>query len=679
MASNIKIKNEMLKVTPDLLDFSVPNPRFAGIDYDVNDATPYGDAIDKMYASMVETYKKTGSLLLQPIICEQVKGNYIVRAGYTRAMTFVSRYEDLCKELDTTVEIPVYIMDGINIVDSLTENVLRSEQHFITLAHAIRQAVAVKGVTLPKIASQLGISVNRATSLRKIAALNKEAIKLCFEGVIDESGATALCDMPDAVQKMIVDEIYNRDLHTEGEPLDAREILRLSNYCMPEISDNIPEESFVDLYGNVHPEIKAEKWYINIGNMFDRPRTSDIEATRARAKAYWEKFIDDNKLKVVDRYSIMGWVPCSMGTHPEEVACWDYDSSIKFFVKPSLIESVTVEERYVEKKQDAAIERVNRKITSLKEQARKKVVFNLMKKLNQNGAELEYAVRAFFKGVHINNGLKACIDHLLDEEIANGPDLVDKAGASYAMTLYLLGNLMTMSSYSPGVLSSFFKHNNIDLEKEYEKEYAAIELQRASMTEKATERSEEIDEDAKAKRQFVTDMCYTVVYETGKDMFNSIDEADEALLTYICKNLGMPYKGSEFIMRMRVKNVVNQILSTIEVYSDTDSMLAGYKMLELCNSKGSEMFNFATKEETLNGTDLNASMKEIASAMYENNFVNVNATLQTFDIKGIIKSSDNELRRKAMFVSFFTKVKECFNFKTSFAYKNDKNKYQVIG
>ena len=285
MASNIKIKNEMLKVTPDLLDFSVPNPRFAGIDYDVNDATPYGDAIDKMYASMVETYKKTGSLLLQPIICEQVKGKYIVRAGYTRAMTFVSRYEDLCKELDATAEIPVYIMDGINIVDSLTENVLRSEQHFITLAHAIRQAVAVKGVTLPKIASQLGISVNRATSLRKIAALNKEAIKLCFESVIDESGATALCDMPDAIQKMIVDEIYDRDLHTEGESLDSREILRLSNYCMPEIAENVPEESFVDLYGNVHPEIKAEKWYINIGNMFDRPRTSDSDATKARAKA----------------------------------------------------------------------------------------------------------------------------------------------------------------------------------------------------------------------------------------------------------------------------------------------------------------------------------------------------------------------------------------------------------
>jgi hypothetical protein len=678
MASNIKIKNEMLKVTPDLLDFSVPNPRFAGIDYDVNDATPYGDAIDKMYASMVETYKKTGSLLLQPIICEQVKGKYIVRAGYTRAMTFVSRYEDLCKELDATAEIPVYIMDGINIVDSLTENVLRSEQHFITLAHAIRQAVAVKGVTLPKIANQLGISVNRATSLRKIAALNKEAIKLCFEGVIDESGATALCDMPDAVQKMIVDEIYDRNLHTEGESLDDKEIVRLSNYCMPEIAENVPEESFVDLYGNVHPEIKSEKWYINIGNMFDRPRTSDIEATRARAKAYWEKFIDDNKLKVVDRYSIMGWVPCSMGTHPEEVACWDYDSSIRFFVKPSLIESVTVEEQYVEKKQDAAIERVNRKITSLKEQARKKVVFDLMKKLNQDGAELEYAIRSFFKGVHINNGLKACIEHLLDEEIANGPDLVDKAGASYAMTLYLLGNLMTMSSYSPSALSLFFKDNNIDLEKEYEKEYADIELQRSAMTEKATERSEEIDDDAKARRQFVTDMCYTAVYETGKSMYNSIEEADEALLTFICKNIGIPYKGSEFIMRMRVKNLVDQILKTIDDEADTESMLAGLKMLDNCKSRAIRMFNETTKEETLNGTDLNTQMKELASILHESEYVNVNATLQTFDIKGIIKSSDTEQRRKAMFISFFTKTKECFNFKTSFAYKNDKNKYQVI-
>jgi hypothetical protein len=678
MASNIKIKNEMLKVTPDLLDFSIPNPRFAGIDYDVNDATPYGDAIDKMYGSMVETYKKTGSLLLQPIICEQVKGKYVVRAGYTRAMTFVTRYEDLCKEIGATAEIPVYIMDGINIVDSLTENVLRSEQHFITLAHAIRQAVAVKGVTLPKIASQLGISVNRATSLRKIAALNKEAIKLCFEGVIDESGATALCDMPDAIQKMIIDEIYDRDLHTEGEALDDREIVRLSNYCMPEISESVPEESFVDLYGNVHPNIKEEKWYINVGNMFDRPRTSDSDATKARARAYWEKFIEENKLKVVDRYDIMGYISCDMGTHPEEVACWDYDGNIRFFVKPSLIESVKAEESYVEKKQDAAIERVNRKITSLKEQARKDVVFRLMKQLNQDGASLDYAVLAFFKGMHINNALRTCIEHLLGDSISNGADLVDKAGASYAMTVFLQANLMTMASYTPNVLSMFFKDNNIDLEKEYENEYSSIELKRADMTEKATERSEEIDDDAKARRKFVVDMCYTNVYETGKSVYNSIDEADEALLTYICKNIGIPYKGSEFIMRMRVKNLVNQILNTIDDDADAESMLAGLKMLDTCKSRSIRMFNDATKEETLNGTDLNTELKELASILHEYDFVSANAMLQTFDIKGIIKSSDTEQRRKAMFVSFFTKVKECFNFKTAFAYKNDKNKYQVI-
>jgi hypothetical protein len=484
--------------------------------------------------------------------------------------------------------------------------------------------------------------------------------------------------MPDAIQKMIVDEIYDRDLHTEGESLDDREIVRLSNYCMPEIPENVPEESFVDLYGNVHPEIKAEKWYINVGSMFDRPRTSDSDATKARSKAYWEKFIDDNKLKVVDRYSIMNWVECNIGTHPEEVACWDYNDSIRFFVKPSLIESVTIKEEYVEKKQDAAIERVNRKITSLKEQARKKVVFDLMKNINQDETKLEYAIRSFFKGTHINNGLKSCIEHLLDEEITNGTNLVDKAGASYAMKLYLLGNLMTMSSYSPSALSLFFKDNNIDLEKEYEKEYASIELQRSSMTEKATERSEEIDDDAKARRQFVTDMCYTNVYETGKSIYNSIDEADETLLTYICKNIGIPYKGSEFIMRMRVKNLVDQILNTIDDDADSESMLAGLKMLDTCKSRSIRMFNDATKEETLNGTDLNTELKELASILHEYDFVSANAMLQTFDIKGIIKSNDTEQRRKAMFVSFFTKVKECFNFKTAFAYKNDKNKYQVI-
>jgi hypothetical protein len=367
-----------------------------------------------------------------------------------------------------------------------------------------------------------------------------------------------------------------------------------------------------------------------------------------------------------------------MGTHPEEVACWDYDGSIKFFVKPSLIESVKAEESYVEEKKDATIERVNRKITSLKEQARKDVVFRLMKQLNQDGATLDYAVLAFFKGMHINNTLRACIEHLLGDSISNGADLVDKAGASYAMTVFLQANLMTMASYSPNVLSMFFKDNNIDLEKEYENEYSYIELKRADMTEKATERSEEIDDDAKARRKFVTDMCYTNVYETGKSIYNSIDEADEALLTYICKNIGIPYKGSEFIMRMRVKNLVNQILNTIDDDADSDSMLAGLKMLDTCKSRSIRMFNDATKEETLNGTDLNTELKELASILHEYDFVNANAMLQTFDIKGIIKSSDTEQRRKAMFVSFFTKVKDCFNFKTAFAYKNDKNKYQVI-
>jgi len=119
-------------------------------------------------------------------------------------------------------------------------------------------------------------------------------------------------------------------------------------------------------------------------------------------------------------------------------------------------------------------------------------------------------------------------------------------------------------------------------------------------------------------------------------------------------------------------------MKTIDDEADTESMLAGLKMLDNCRSRAIRMFNEATKEETLNGTDLNTQMKELASILHESEYVNVNATLQTFDIKGIIKSSDTEQRRKAMFISFFTKTKECFNFRTAFAYKNDKNKYQVI-
>lgn len=668
----------MLKVTPDVLDFSVPNPRFAGIDYDVTDPTPYGEAIDKMYSSMIETYKKTGSLLLQPVICELKDGKYIVRAGYTRAMTFVSRYDDICKEIEATAELPVYIMDGINIVDSLTENVLRNEQHYVTMAHAIKQAITIKGVTLPKIASQLGISLNRATSLRKIAALSKDAIKLCFENVISESGAATLAEMPEPIQNLIIQEIYDRGLETEGEALDGGEILRLSNYCMPEIPESVPEHSFTDIDGNIHPDIRAEKWYINLGNMFEKPRTSDRDAMESRQKAYWTKFIEDNKLKVVDRYDIMGWVECKMGTHSEEVACWDRNGGISFYVKPSLIEAVKSENAYVEKKQQDAIDRVNRKITSLKEQARKKVVFELMKQLNENGAEMEAAIKAFFKGINFNNSLKDCIAHLLGETFSDGRDLVQKAGPSYALTLYLLGNLMTTASYSPSDLHWFFKDNNINLDAEYNKAYEVIENERDSMMEKANERSEELDEDAKSKRQFVTDLCYTVVYETGKSIYNSLDEADEALLTFVCKNIGLPYKGSEYIMRMRVKNVVDQILNSIDADADTDSMIAGLKMLDLCMDKTVNFFNDATAKEQINGTDITAELKDLGSIYHEYNFVNANAMLLNYDIKGIIKSADNELRRKAFFVSFLSKAKDCFNFKTYFAYKNDKNKYQVI-
>lgn len=679
MSTKVKIKNEMFTASPDKLDFSVPNPRFAGIDYYADDLAPYGDAIDKMYSSMIETYKKTGSLLLQPIIVESKDDKYVVRAGYTRAMTFVHRYEHLCKELECAVEIPVYVMDGINIVDSLTENVVRSQQHYITLAHAIRQAVAVKGVTIAKIASQLGISVNRATSLRKIAALPQDAIKLCFDNVISENGAAFLASYPDRIQRMIIDEIFIRDLHLEGELIDQEDIERLSNMCMPVIDERVPVEEFTDLEGNYHPHITKEPWYINVGSIFDSARTYNEEATRNRSRAYWEKFVEDNNIKIVDRYDVMNWHQCNMGTHPDEVACWDYSESfINFFVKPSALESINNSDERVEQKQNDAIERVNRKITSMKQQARKDVVFRLFYELNQNGCILDKAILHLLKDMHINGSTKEALSHLFGEEISNGRDLYQKCGSDYALTLFLLSNLMTTYSYTPSTLAAFFSDNGVDIEAEYNAAYVDVEAKRAELMERAVERAEEIGEDAIAKREFVTNMCYTVMYDTGKSIYNSLDDCDEHMLQFICKNLGVSSKGSVALTRLRTKNLVNSILDSINADADTDSMIAGLKMVSLFNEKASIMFNPETTKETLNGTDLNNDLRDLASTMREFNFVNANAALQTFDIKGIIKSSDNEQRKKAAFVSFFTKIKDSFNFKVAFAYKNDKNKYQVI-
>jgi hypothetical protein len=674
--STSKNKNYMTQATISDLVISVPNPRFAGIDYDVLDPKPYGDAIDTMFQSMVETYKKTGSLLLQPVICEYKDNKNIVRAGYTRAITFVTRYNDLCNTLETSeLTIPIVIMDGINIVDSLTENVVRTNQHYVTLAYAIAQSLKVKGVNINKIASQFGMSVARVQNLRKIALLDKRAIEMCFNGILTESGALELANFDDAISNMIIDEIIDRD---NLESLDKDDIRRLYDFSLPEIAEGVPTDAFTDVDGNEYPAINQESWYVANNDMFNSARTKDIDATTERAQAYWNKFAADNNLKLIDRYNTTGYVRCEMGTHPEEVVAWDYNKlKFSFYVRESAIQNVQADENFVQVKHDTTIDRVNRKIVIMKEQAKKEVLFKHADKIVVDTADLTKAYSHYLKYQAFNKSLQESIYAITCNEISNGAELIKYYGAESAMKIFVFANLLSSYPHNFEGVNAFFKDNNIQVHQELLDMYAVIESKKSEMMDKANDRVEDFSEDVNKKRKFVEQMFYTIVYETGLNLYDSIDNADENLITFICRNIGISNKGSVNLMRTRLKNSVNYILNTLEAEADTKTMLAGRQIYNKFNQHAVYMYE-ELGDEQLNGTYINEQLNELYESFISLGFIVDTAPVLSYEIKGIIKSAEVNKRIKAQFVAFFSKAKDHLTSNVRFVYANDKNKYNFI-
>ena len=61
-------ENNLVQATKDTLIIDTENPRFKGMQVNPMDPVPYGDAINRMYDSMIATHKSMGSLLLQPVV-----------------------------------------------------------------------------------------------------------------------------------------------------------------------------------------------------------------------------------------------------------------------------------------------------------------------------------------------------------------------------------------------------------------------------------------------------------------------------------------------------------------------------------------------------------------------------------------------------------------------------------
>ena len=198
-----------LQATKDNLVINNANPRFSGINIDPMDTSVYGSAIEEMYDSMVETYKNTNSLLVQPIAVQYADGKYNVVAGYTRALTYLTQYDRLLQATGASeLQIPVAVFEKFTQAESLSENLVRNNQHFMATAIAVGNILnnfkgKEKTTRLNELSRQLNIPLIKLSLYDRINNFHQDIKKLCYTGVIQESAALELARMDSNIYRVV--------------------------------------------------------------------------------------------------------------------------------------------------------------------------------------------------------------------------------------------------------------------------------------------------------------------------------------------------------------------------------------------------------------------------------------------------------------------------------------------
>ena len=690
-----------LKVNKDNLVITKPNPRFSGINLDPMDVSVYGTAIEEMFNSMVETYKNTNSLLVQPIAVQYADGIYNVVAGYTRALTYLTRYEDLLKATGTTeLSIPVNVFDNFTSSETLSENLVRNNQHFMATAISIGNILSnykgkARSEKISSLCRQLNISNNTMHLYNRMNLFHNDIKKLCYTGVISHDAALEFAKLDNNIYKAIEEHILedladnNIDNNTFEDAQDVRRYMRVVLTLVD--TKKCPVNSFVDVDGNYHPAITELKYIIgSVDPLFPELYSIDNDAYMNRIKAYWESVAVKFGKPVAEynyNMSSSDYEEVEMGTHPDELAMWNYNKDyIHFYIKKNTSNKFTP--NYVETVKDKVQERADSKFVSIRAKIRKEYIFNEVYRLSKD--EDTTIIPSTVYKTYFTMRLYG----LSKDELSSFQAIINVSGTiediisrletcKYTGTVLLNGyNLLDaillaqLSCYTnvTGDLKEFLDINNIDYDGGLESAYQEADKMYDEIIAKGLDKVETAQKQTNSIQEYAQFLFNT--YVVDKDILGNMvlnnHYLPENVLKSICKNMGVSFKGDIDVIRKRLISAVSMVIQNYNINVINEE--AYNSITELCSSLNTIIFdNVSSHECNLTGNnvkDIFELMVESACQLGYLDYENVKDI--KFGYKNLLQFANTEEAESKFMYEFFKKTNKYSNAITVAFIDNDK-------
>ena len=692
MAKQDKAKStEFVNLNKDQVTFDKPNTRFSGMDVLPSDPTPYKD-IPKMFHSMVACYKSTGSLLLQPIGVELLDdGTYGVRLGFNRSMTFVTRYEDLCKACGVEeLTLPAQVFEALDESESLMENIRRTDQHFMSIAYTIH-ALRQKGHSYKSLKDKLGIGSSKIKGLELLPDMNTRLQQMCHDGIISEKAAVVLAASNEYLQSAVADYIESQDIQKVESAKEAEIILTRS---LPTLHHKTPSHAFTSLDGKQYPMIIDEEWVLVEGDLMNTIYVLDEKAEARRMIDYYKMIAEQVKVWDKERYKITcseAYVKCEMGTHPSEIAVWSNDNGIgwlDFYVKSTELNKVKNPEAYLDDRKKQLEERANNKEVNIKAKAKLELMHELMDTLADSDIEgvdmliHQVVILAYEK---LNKAQAEKFDEYMGKAVQIKWNKHNLAEFDSRTLLVKMGMAIMHGEYSVYQgHRDFFAANDIDFNALYNEKYEAelkdeIEKARTQHKDLAIRAEDTLDD----RQLFVQEMHELIILgttQTLREHLGQNEAKEDKYIKYVAKGLGMTAKGGTEIVAFRLNNVANLLEETFEVtVNEKRTVLT--ELLERFDSIGmafDEMHPDATVTKDFIESEYNSMFRaycEITGHM--------DIDSRKVDFKPVLKActSDEENKGDVLVREFITAYAAVINadFGYRFVYLKNGKKVSILG
>ena len=694
-----------LQATKDNLVINNANPRFSGINIDPMDTSVYGSAIEEMYDSMVETYKNTNSLLVQPIAVQYVDGKYNVVAGYTRALTYLTQYDRLLQATGASeLQIPVAVFDKFTQAESLSENLVRNNQHFMATAIAVGNILnnfkgKEKTTRLNELSRQLNIPLIKLSLYDRMNNFHQDIKKLCYTGVIQESAALELAKMDSniyrVVEQALLEDIAEDNIN-DNDLEDDQDVRRYMRRNLTSVEHKIfPLGSFVDVNGILHPEVSELSYIVGSNDpLFPDLYSTDNDAYSERIKLYWEsiaaKFgkpiaeynfsLNSSDVEIVE-----------MGSHPDEQAMWSYNKDyIIFYVKKNAVSKYSNE--YVEVAKEKIQDRADQKLVSLKAKIRKEYIYDkvsqLFKKSN-DGTVLPQAAYAQYFTMRLYALSKDELNTVQIFTNTNGSveDMITKLESCEYTGISLLNGVdiveaiiyAQLAGYSniTGNLKEFFEMNNVDFNAELDNRYIEAEKEYEEILAKGIDKVDSLEKKSQSIQEYATLLfnCYVPDGDILGNLILNNTTLPDNLIKTVARNLGVSTKGDMDIVRKRLISSLSLIVQNYDIVpmSEDETNM----MYDLCCSIDSIVSdNLEGKELTFTANEVAEVFSYIEESAHQSGFLTASNEIK-FGYKDLTNfDSEHEAVTKFM-NAFFKKATKFSSIQHSIAIITD-DKFEIL-